>query len=375
MNTPAPVSPVPPVQGAKPVAHSKHAAGKQEPGKAADAFSALMEALAGTPQGEGSTAAFTGSCGGQGEDLTKGMAGDAATGKDGKEAQPDAQPAMPWPPQLAMHAPIPLPAPMQAQLAAGLQDNAGPSKGSANAAAVGVDTQAGTAAKGSPQQDALQALLPARDATPGVAADFHKALSTVAADVASPARTAATPASIDSQPLAPAAINLPTMPAPASPATVVEATLQSRPGEPAFANELAAQVSVMVQGEVHSARLELNPAELGPIRIDLNLQGGNADISFAAAHAGTREGIEQALPELRELLAQQGVQLGEAGISSGAGQHWAQQHQQQQHQQQAARDDGGQRFAVPMAAGRADPTPGVAITRVRAPRGALDLYA
>ena len=171
-----------------------------------------------------------------------------------------------------------------------------------------------------------------------------------------------------------------TMPAPAAPLpqAVHTATLQAAPSTPAFATELTAQVRVMLQGEVHSARLELNPAELGPIRIDLNLQGGAADISFAAANSATREGIAHALPELRELFAQQGLQLGEAGVSAGSGQGTAQQQAQQQQQQdaaqqQAARNAAGARFPLAPAPGAA--APAAATVRISPARGALDLYA
>ena len=95
------------------------------------------------------------------------------------------------------------------------------------------------------------------------------------------------------------------------------AALPSRPGEPAFVTDLAAEVRVMVEGGLQEAELSLHPAELGPIQVQLRVNGGSADISLVAANGFTRDGLAQALPELREMLASQGLQLGQAGVDAG----------------------------------------------------------
>lgn len=100
-------------------------------------------------------------------------------------------------------------------------------------------------------------------------------------------------------------------------APVHQAALPSRPGEPAFATDLAAEVRVMVEGGLQEAELSLHPAELGPIQVQLRVNGGSADISLVAANGFTRDGLTQALPELREMLASQGLQLGQAGVDGG----------------------------------------------------------
>ncbi len=149
-------------------------------------------------------------------------------------------------------------------------------------------------------------------------------------------------------------------------APVYQATLASLPQQPGFSGEVAAQVQVMVDGGVQTAQLNLNPSDLGPIQIQLSLTGQSADISFTAAHQATREGLEQSLPALRDMLAAQGLSLGHAGVSSG--------------QQQAPRDG---REAETAASNRARQGSGdgggertmTVSTPVRASRGMLDLYA
>ena len=63
------------------------------------------------------------------------------------------------------------------------------------------------------------------------------------------------------------------------------------------------------------ARLRLNPAHLGPVEVRLSIQHDQASIQFAAHHGQVREAIETALPRLREMLAQEGIQLQNASVS------------------------------------------------------------
>jgi flagellar hook-length control protein FliK len=158
-------------------------------------------------------------------------------------------------------------------------------------------------------------------------------------------------------------------PSPAAPAAVHQAALPSQPLDAAFAGDLAAEVRVMVDAGIQRAELRLNPADLGPIHIELSLSAQTADISFAAAHSATRDGLAQALPALREMLAGQGLSLGHAGVSSGQqGQTFADaQHQARAVPQGTARTGGG---AEPAGSGWAS---GAIVLRTG--RGMLDLYA
>ncbi|MGE4243977.1 flagellar hook-length control protein FliK [Ramlibacter sp.] len=159
---------------------------------------------------------------------------------------------------------------------------------------------------------------------------------------------------------------------PAAPAH--RAALFAHPLDAAFPGELASEVRLLVAGGVQTAELRLNPAELGPIRIELALSEGRADMSFAAASETTRAGIAQALPALREMLAEGGLSLGDAGIGAGAHAHdgHAQQRAAQASASHAHRQGGGQED------GATDPGSAGAVARAASPgagRGMLDLYA
>lgn len=75
-------------------------------------------------------------------------------------------------------------------------------------------------------------------------------------------------------------------------------------------------VACVVRGH-ERAELRLAPVELGPVDIRIDVRAGEATLAIVAAHAVTRDALEQALPMLRELLAQQGVALGEASVRDG----------------------------------------------------------
>ncbi|MBC7604589.1 MAG: flagellar hook-length control protein FliK [Ramlibacter sp.] len=149
-----------------------------------------------------------------------------------------------------------------------------------------------------------------------------------------------------------------------------QAALPTHPLDAAFGGGLAGEVRVMIDNGIQQADLHLNPADLGPIRITLSITAQTADISFSAANGTTRQGIEQALPALREMLASQGLQLGDAGVSGGQHQHAG---SQEQHAPTSSGHARGHRSSTSaLAAGSAPISARIAL---RPGRGMLDLYA
>ncbi|MGE3925651.1 MAG: flagellar hook-length control protein FliK, partial [Lautropia sp.] len=92
-----------------------------------------------------------------------------------------------------------------------------------------------------------------------------------------------------------------------------------------FAEAFARQTTRLVIQGHDRAEIQVTPEDLGPIRIEIRLDGDSADLGFSAAHASTRAAIEAALPALRQLLADQGMRLndwrldGQAGADRGFG--------------------------------------------------------
>ncbi|TCS39181.1 flagellar hook-length control protein FliK [Paucimonas lemoignei] len=93
--------------------------------------------------------------------------------------------------------------------------------------------------------------------------------------------------------------------------------LAPRVGTPNWDQALGQKVVWMVGGAQQSASLSLNPPDLGPMQIVLNVNNGQADASFYAAQPEVRQALEAALPKLRDMMSEAGVQLGQASVSAG----------------------------------------------------------
>jgi len=87
---------------------------------------------------------------------------------------------------------------------------------------------------------------------------------------------------------------------------------------PGFAPALATQVRWFVEDGVHQASLTLNPAEMGPVAVRIQLDGSQARIDFAADVAATRGAIESSLPTLAAALADSGLTLAGGGVFDGS---------------------------------------------------------
>ena len=103
--------------------------------------------------------------------------------------------------------------------------------------------------------------------------------------------------------------------APGAPApTVAEARLQASPGSPEFAPALGAQLNVFLRDGIQHARLHLHPAELGPLTVQIQLDGATAQVRLAAEHPLTRQALEQAMPTLAGTLRESGLTLTGGGV-------------------------------------------------------------
>lgn len=85
--------------------------------------------------------------------------------------------------------------------------------------------------------------------------------------------------------------------------------------EPAWGDRIGERVVMLAGNQLKSAEIRLTPAELGPVRVRVSVEDGAAHVTFHAQHAVTREALEQALPRLREMLAESGLSLGQADVS------------------------------------------------------------
>lgn len=107
---------------------------------------------------------------------------------------------------------------------------------------------------------------------------------------------------------------LPNISAPSNPISIATAVTQ-----PAWGDEFSQKITWIATQRNQSAELHLNPPQLGPLDVVLKISGDQASAIFTSPHAAVRDAIEQALPKLREMLADSGITLGNATVSDQAG--------------------------------------------------------
>jgi flagellar hook-length control protein FliK len=86
----------------------------------------------------------------------------------------------------------------------------------------------------------------------------------------------------------------------------------------AWADEFSQKITWIATQHTQSAELHLNPPHLGPLDVVLKISGDQASATFTSPHAAVRDAIEQALPKLREMLADNGIMLGNAMVNDQA---------------------------------------------------------
>ena len=126
---------------------------------------------------------------------------------------------------------------------------------------------------------------------------------------------------------------------PIAPSVATAAGLQARDhlqqpvGSQAWNQALGDRIVWMVAGGQQSATLTLNPPDLGPMQVVLNVSNDQATANFIVAQPEVRQALETALPRLRDMMQDAGIQLGQATVSADTP------------RQQDMRDSGPQRTA------------------------------
>ncbi len=88
----------------------------------------------------------------------------------------------------------------------------------------------------------------------------------------------------------------------------------------AFAGGLADRLLTLGGPGAHSARLKLHPEHLGELDVEITMDDGTAQVWFGTTTSQARDAIEGSLPRLREMFADQGIQLTRTQIDAGGGQ-------------------------------------------------------
>lgn len=144
----------------------------------------------------------------------------------------------------------------------------------------------------------------------------------------------------------------------------IDAALNS----PEFAPLLGARIAALVRDGIEQARISLNPQEMGPVSVQLALDGSKVSVELAAEVEATRIALEQALPSLAGALHEAGFTLAGGGVFQ----------QSREGSGGATPQEGGAWADRGAAAARGDAQAAAGPNRTageRATRGLVDLYA
>jgi flagellar hook-length control protein FliK len=147
------------------------------------------------------------------------------------------------------------------------------------------------------------------------AATFSQRADLLAAGTGTGASAATTAAAQNTNPLP--LLNALRMPTQASAATP-QFTIPTPIGQRGWAEEVGNRVMWMLGRAESRAELVLTPPNLGKVEVSINLNGDHTTAQFVASSQAARDALEQAMPRLRELLAQAGISLGDANVNTSA---------------------------------------------------------
>lgn len=95
-------------------------------------------------------------------------------------------------------------------------------------------------------------------------------------------------------------------------------TVAPQVGSTEWGPAIGHQMIRMSAGGHQVAELNLNPANLGPLKVTLTMGDNQAQAMFVSAHESVRKAVEAALPQLRTTLAEQGINLGQTSVGAEA---------------------------------------------------------
>lgn len=96
--------------------------------------------------------------------------------------------------------------------------------------------------------------------------------------------------------------------------------LEVPPNHPQWNDQVAKRVMIMANESMQSARIQLDPPELGALEIKIKVQHDQVSVSFGSNHQVVRDALEAQAPRLREMLDQQGINLTGVDVSEHSNQ-------------------------------------------------------
>jgi len=92
-------------------------------------------------------------------------------------------------------------------------------------------------------------------------------------------------------------------------------TMQVPPTHPNWSSEMGEKMMWMNKQGIQQAEIHLDPPELGSLTVKVTIDSDVASVSFVAASTQVKDLLEGQVQRLREMMAQQGVELAEVDVN------------------------------------------------------------
>jgi flagellar hook-length control protein FliK len=137
---------------------------------------------------------------------------------------------------------------------------------------------------------------------------------------------------------------------------------------PDFSNNMKERLTVMMNRGIQTADIRLDPAELGQMQVKMQVENDVTTVNFVVQNAQAKEMLEQAMPKLKEMLEEQGIEMGEGTVE--------QEDKSQRELGDGEHQGGGQMAAEnPEAGEEIDPVAAQQVKIINGALGGIDFFA
>ncbi|MDD5754304.1 MAG: flagellar hook-length control protein FliK, partial [Methylococcales bacterium] len=125
--------------------------------------------------------------------------------------------------------------------------------------------------------------------------------------------------------------------------TKVDVPAMTKPiSHPEWSQDMGERIVWMNNRGISSAEIKMNPQNMGPITVRIDMNQDQATIAFTAQNSEVRTALEASIPKLREMLSSQQVTLAEVNVSQQSSSNDSGRSQQQTAQMMADASANGQ---------------------------------
>jgi flagellar hook-length control protein FliK len=89
-------------------------------------------------------------------------------------------------------------------------------------------------------------------------------------------------------------------------------------GQPQFGAAVSDRVMWLANQHIKVAEIRIDPPDLGPVNVKINVKNDQANVVFLSHNVGVRDALEHSVPRLRELFEQNGLSLDNVDVRDQA---------------------------------------------------------